>query len=111
MGSNPTRVTMELRYIKNGEEYMPQILSKKTGEWKNIQEELLKDTVVGKFAQAIADIDDSKYMSGMFGGYTVHAQLFYDNTKELYFKTEMKVMSFLGALKGYLAKDTKEFTL
>jgi hypothetical protein len=88
---------MELRYVKNGEHWMPQKKSK-SGTWEDFSEDWTKKhTSIYKLAIAIADLENKNP--------------FYSNTKTMFFVSEMHVMAFLGGCQSYFSQEAKAFEI
>jgi hypothetical protein len=101
---------MELRYIKKGNNYLPQIKEEGGDKWvyfiRNKDES--KATMLSIIAQALANCDGRVF--GRYSGYHDNPY-FYTETREFYFVKEVYVMAFLGAAKSHLTQETIEFKL
>jgi hypothetical protein len=86
---------MELRYKKNGLQWMPERKDKQ-GNWVSFKEDWVKNyDAVYKLANAIASLE--------------RTQAFY--THEMFFDNEMQVMAFLGGCQLFFSDGVKDFEI
>jgi hypothetical protein len=86
---------MQLRYRKNGTNWVPE-RKDKNGIWVAFTEEWTKKySEIYELAKAVSNLKK--------------CDPFYSNTKTMFFDNEMQVMAFLGGCQGYFGEEKKDF--
>jgi hypothetical protein len=90
---------MELRYVKNGINWMPEYKSKSSGDWKAFhKDQVSKYNILKKLGTALAELGGRK-------------DPYYSNTQEMYFLNEVEVMAWLGGVQGYFRDEVNDFEI